>query len=209
MRFHKELQSATGRYDIRKLFDDYIQVCVCCLALGKMEDRYENVMKRYGEDRGKIKTVFAKAFALMIEDYSLQLAQGIATDYLGEFYEEIGASNAKSGQFFTPMSLCKIISQITKNPIEDEKNDTVSDPCSGSGRILIEHCMTSPTQRLKTTYHAADVDNRCVNMTLLNMWLHGMKGYVLHQNTLSLETFSAYRVWLPETGLGIQPLIKN
>lgn len=36
--------------------------------------------------------------------------------------------------------------------------------------------------------------------------MFGMKGVVIHMNSLSLDIYGGYRVYLPETGLGIKPL---
>ena len=54
-----------------------------------------------------------------------------------------------------------------------------------------------------------DLDKRCVNMTTLNMFFYSMDGIVIHMDSLSNEVFSGYRVYLPTTFKGIQPLTKN
>jgi len=45
-----------------------------------------------------------------------------------------------------------------------------------------------------------------VNMCVLNFVMYGLRGAVIHMDTISLKIFGGYRIWLPETGLMVQPL---
>lgn len=41
------------------------------------------------------------------------------------------------------------------------------------------------------------------------MALYGMKGAVLHMDSISLNMYGGYRIYLPETGLGVVKLSVN
>jgi hypothetical protein len=92
---------------------------------------------------------------------------------------------------------------------ECQEGIIVNDCSSGSSRNLIAHTRLNPKNRINAFYVAQDLDERCVNMSVLNFIMFGMKGIVIHMNTLTMEVFKGYRIWLPETMMGITPLSKH
>ena len=150
----------------------------------------------------------------MIMDYeATTTADGGWTDLLGRCYEENASQSGRSnmGQFFTPEHLCTLMGQLLKNTddLEEKEDITVNDCASGSSRNLIAHCRMHPNNRLKAFYVAQDLDYTCVKMSVLNYIMFGMKGVVIHMNTISMEVYRGYRVYLLETGLGVRPMSKN
>ena len=43
-------------------------------------------------------------------------------------------------------------------------------------------------------------------MSVLNFVMFGMSGVIIHMNCISLEIYGGWRIWMPETLLGVQPL---
>ncbi len=112
----------------------------------------------------------------------------------------------EGGQFFTPVEVCQMMAQITA---KDNSGETIADPTCGSSRCLIAHSRTKPNNRLNCFYYGMDLDSRCVNMSVLNFVMFGMKGVVIHMDTLANKIYGGYRIFLPETGLFVKPLTVN
>lgn len=202
--FSKAIRDVSNRYHLQQIFDDFLQMSVCCFTLGKLEDLYLKVSKRY--DQGELNR-FSLALAAMIKEYTDKSQEGGWWDVLGSFFEEINSPSSaqRSGQFFTPVHVCDLMAKLLVKEAPEEQI-TVVDPTCGSGRNLIAESRLDPHNRYSRFYVAQDLDSRCVNMTVLNYIMYGMKGVVIHMNTLSMEVYSGYRVYLPETGLGVLPL---
>lgn len=112
-------------------------------------------------------------------------------DYLGEFYENVIQSKYKSGnlgQFFTPMEVSELMSKLI---VDDKKEVGVVNDCAcGSGRLLLDAYKNNHNVLLI----GQDVDSVACKMCVLNFYIHGVKGSVLHQNTLTGEFYEAWRV---------------
>jgi type I restriction-modification system DNA methylase subunit len=198
MLFEKEIQKISNRYHTSQVFDDFLQMAVCAFSLGKSEDIYLERAKKYN---AKELEGFSNALGALMLDH--ENTNGIDwKDFLGNYFESHGQYNAKSGQFFTPVSLCNIIAQL----VESNEGESVNDPSCGSSRNLIAHAQLDPNNRYKYFYFGQDLDKRCCLMSVLNFVMFGMKGIIIHMNTISLEVYSGWRIYLPETGLGVVPL---
>lgn len=205
----KSLQKISSRHQFANVFDDFMQMAICAFAMGRMEDVYEPIAKRYEPEELK---VFGEALAEMINEYQRGMVDdGSWVDVLGNVFEETNSSFAASnaGQFFTPESVCNMMAQITAGPEECEKDITVNDCACGSGRNLIAHSRLHPNNRFNTFYVGQDLDRRCVNMSVLNMFMYGMRGVIIHMDTLRMKIFGGYRIYLADTLMGIKPLTIN
>ena len=114
-------------------------------------------------------------------------------DYLGIFYENTVQSKYKAGtrgQFFTPHNVCQVMTELTMLEEKDYTNQLVNDCCCGSGRFLL----AAHTLHPEAIMIGADLDEVACKMTVLNFYIHGVRGSVINQNTLSLEFFKAWRV---------------
>jgi type I restriction enzyme M protein len=202
----KALEDIAYRHHFSNVFDDFLKMAVCAFSYGKMEAEYERIASKYNDEEKK---GFGIALAAMINDYELASCKaGSWNDVLGNVFEETNSrfTASASGQFFTPVTLCNLMAQLTCSKDEIKDNITVNDCSCGSSRNLIAHSRLHPNNRLKTFYVGQDLDERCINMSVLNFLMFGMKGYVIHMNTLTLDIYKGYRIYLPETGLGIVPL---
>ncbi len=210
--FIKSIESIARHHDIRQVFDDFMQMAICAFAQGAMEKEYADIAKRYNSEQIK---GFAIALAEMLTAYEeVATPDGDWDDILGKFFEETNSISQaqRAGQFFTPKEVCKMMAMITcgtnmqNSGTASGHAKTVCDPSSGSGRNLIAHARLSPNNRLRCFYTAQDLDRRCVNMCVLNYVMYGMKGVVIHMNTLSMEIYGGYRIYLPEVGGKVVPL---
>jgi type I restriction-modification system DNA methylase subunit len=205
----KVLQKISNRHQFSNVFDDFMQMAICAFSMGKMEDVYLKIASNYNKEDLQI---FGEALSAMIDEYEMGMNNdGDWIDILGNVFEETNSKFEASGagQFFTPESICKIMAQITSGTDECEENITVNDCSSGSSRNLIAHSRLHPKNRFNTFYVAQDLDERCVKMSVLNFFMYGMKGIVIHMNTISMEIFGGYRIYLADTLMGIQPLTIN
>ncbi len=198
----KKLLEISYRHQITRVFDDFMQMSICCYAMQTMEEEYLSIAKQYNKEE---LNTFSHALAEMINEYERAMDDcGSWEDILGNVFEEINSSSqaSHSGQFFTPKCICDLMAKM----VTDNPGETVADPTCGSGRNLIAHCRLDANNRFNTFYYGFDLDNRCVNMTVLNMIMFGMKGVVIHMNTLSMEVYKGYRIWMPEMGSRVQLL---
>lgn len=198
----KILEKIAYRHYITQVFEDFLHMSVAAFCMGQAEERYLSVAKKYNSEELKL---FSQALAVMHQDYDkVSDTAGVWDDILGRIFEEVNSkSNASNmGQFFTPKSICDLMAQMLK----EDKKVTVADPTCGSSRNLIAHSRLDPSNRLNCVYYGFDLDMRCCLMSVLNFLMYGMKGYVIHMNTLSMELYSGWRIWLPETGMFVTPL---
>lgn len=202
----KALQKICGRHQFNNVFDDFMTMSICAFSYGQMEDLYIKTASRYDVEEMKL---FSYALAEMVNEYDTYMGEdGSWKDILGNVFEETNSSFTASnnGQFFTPDSVCNLMSEFVGDKEPCKENILVNDCSSGSSRNLIAHCRLHPGNRFNAFYVAQDLDERCVKMSVLNFVMFGMKGVVIHMNTISMEIFKGYRVYLADTMMGIRPL---
>ena len=110
-------------------------------------------------------------------------------DYLGVFYEDIIQSKYKAGtngQFFTPQNVSKLMAKL----LTQNTGGVINDCACGSGRLLLDAHQDNPT----TVLIGQDLDPVACKMAVLNFYSHGVRGSILHQNTLTGEFYRAWRV---------------
>ncbi len=202
----KALQKICGKHQFNNVFDDFMTMAICAFSYGQMEDLYMKTASRYDVEEMKL---FAHALAEMVNEYENHMCDGGSwKDVLGSVFEETNSSFTASnnGQFFTPDTVCNMMAQLTCSKDVCEDGILVNDCSSGSSRNLIAHCRLHPSNRFNAFYVAQDLDERCVKMSVLNFVMFGMKGIVIHMNSISMEIFKGYRVYLADTMMGIRPL---
>jgi len=215
----KALQKIAGRHQFSNVFDDFMQMAICAFSMGRMEDVYLKIAEKYSPEEMKI---FGEALAEMINEYQNGMdTEGSWVDILGNVFEETNSSFSASGsgQFFTPDTVCNLMAQLTCGPeacepeaCEPEACEpeiTINDCACGSGRNLIAHSRLHPKNRFNAFYVGQDLDRRCVNMSVLNLFMYGMRGIIIHMDTLAMKIFGGYRVYLADTLMGIAPISVN
>lgn len=111
-------------------------------------------------------------------------------DWFGEMYESMFQSKGKAsalGQFFTPMSVSQVMSDVVFKE-EHSYEVKVCDCACGSGRTLLSHWNTvlkkGMYHRHAYVYIADDLDIMSCKMCALNMMAAGMYGSVACHDTL-------------------------
>lgn len=102
----------------------------------KREDEYVRIINTYKKGEQKL---FPQMFALIVEELEERPNQ----DLLGELYMMLQISNKNAGQFFTPYSVCELMSKTTFDRKQLEKTvhkkgyASVYDCACGAGATLI------------------------------------------------------------------------
>ena len=117
-------------------------------------------------------------------------------DLLGQFYEELVTSQAKSknlGQFYTPVTVTELLSELT---IDGKKSvnlngQVANDPTCGSARTLLSAYVHSNHNLI---LYGQELDETSAKMATLNFWSHGARGSVLHMDTLEGTVYKGWRV---------------
>lgn len=166
-------------------FEDFLTCVVCALSAQQMEVEYlEVVAKGYGDGEPGRRGIdwITQAFAKLVV-----LMEDTRNDILGDCFE--GAiTYGERGQFLTSPDLCELMARL--NTFDDSVTDeTVCDPCCGSGRMLLAYAQQKRPRELV----GQDVDLRCVRMTAINLALRNMYGFVLWGDSLKNEVKLAYR----------------
>jgi hypothetical protein len=182
----KEFTSTFNRIAISKsedsVFQDFLDICICALSLGKYEEEYLAIVNRYRKEEVNL---FCELFAQMVIVMDNDGAG--FTDCLGEFFTT-SISRGRNGQFFTPHHVCDMMAAMTIN--SEDSGKTVFDPCCGSGRMLL-----SAAKIARNNYFfGADIDTRCAKMTAINMCLNGLLGEVAWMDSLGMKHWGGYSI---------------
>jgi len=175
-----------------KAFEDFLQMAVCTLSAGQLEEQYMQIVPQDSEGpKGRraidsICKLFGKAVAEM-EDTRKEVR-----DVLGDLYSG-GITYGEAGQYYTPQAVTDVMAELATHDIagEDEphRSRSVLDPCCGSGRMLMSVAKHHPHWE----FVGKDVDLRCVRLTAINMGLRNMYGYAIWGDSLQLEDKLVYR----------------
>lgn len=188
-------------HDFGTIFRDWLDmiilshVAISNKAFGKQDkfkkydDEYISIIRKYkdqkiGED--KVPDLFAKALAELI--IAMENFRGL--DIIGTIYETF-VSRGQHGQFFTPQHICGMMALMVNGGVKDDEK--VSDPCCGSGRMLIESAKINP----RAYFIGQDLDKVCCDMTAINLFFNGIRGEVRWGNSLALEVNRIYKIEPP------------
>ena len=108
---------------------------------------------------------------------------------------QLNLGNARTGQFFTPYHISQMMAEITfidcKDNIEDKEIITLSEPCCGSGGMVIAYAETMKKYDInfqeKLFVEAIDIDEMCFKMAYLQLSLYGIPARVLLGDTIAYK----------------------
>jgi len=200
-KFVHELDFLSQKYGVRNIFQDFLQITVCmyhkiniqyaCKAVDiENEKLYFSVLKKYSKH--EINN-FVNASRIFHEFEILNPYY----DFLGNFYESF-VSNGENGQFFTPEPIVELITKIISD--SSFEKETILEPACGSGRMILISAKQNPFR----IFTAIDLDYNCCLMTIINTFLHGLKGFVYHQDFLCQTIYNAWSVNM--NGVGIEKI---
>ena len=116
--------------------------------------------------------MFSKLFSVLVEEMEERTGSTTHNDVLGEYYETHMAKKGKS-QFFTPWPICQF---MAKSSVEEADRDEgrplrILEPACGSGRMLLAIAKEAGP---RNEFYGIDIDQACVKMTALNLFLNGV-----------------------------------
>lgn len=166
-----------------------------------MLDFYRVMLTRLGADvvDENVRSIFSFPTTVFSHDENLQkVVNGIEAidwhqhgrDGLGEVYESLLERNATearsgSGQYFTPRPLVNAMVRVTK----PKAGETVLDPAVGTGGFLIAaHRMATAQEAQDRQYEGVEIERDTFRLALMNLYLHGMKGKVIHGDALTTDS---------------------
>lgn len=199
--FNKMLEGFMCRQDINVVFETLLDMFICGASYDKkyQEIRDANVQRFSDKEKSLLSNIFKEVFVIQHKEICDNGKPW--HDTWGEMYEHISGNGKRSGmgQFFTPGHVCDMMVQMTIN--KEESGKRISDPCSGSGRFILASHAWNP----RNFHYASDLDLLCCKMTVVNMFLHGVKGEAVHKN--ALDNTNYYQGWeINMQGLGIREL---
>lgn len=151
----------------------------------KREKEYLAIAAKYGPE-------VMKGFAQQLGELALMMEDHIE-DYLGKAYMILGG-NSRTGQFFTPWHLCRMMAATTNAGAEPA---LINEPaCGAGGNILaVADVLKEKGINYQQTMNVVcqDLDYLCVWMCYIQLSLIGVRAKVIQGNTLAREVND---VWL-------------
>ena len=167
--------------EVSRVFDDLLRYMIHGYTLPGQSGLTD---WRYTKEQN---AVFYKMYSQIVLIMQRELKHKLWFDIFGNIYEELIASKSRrsnSGQFFTPESLCDLMTEICQGE-EKQTGKLISDCACGSGRTLLAHHV----RNLGNYYVAEDIDKTCAMMCVCNFLFHGVVGEVIWHNSLMPEQF--------------------
>ena len=196
MDYLKEFTSKLAHLDHSRslftVFKDFLTLSTCAIAQpfyrsDEIEQQYLETVKRYNKEQAE---QFSQLLALLVSALSEQYQ-----DFLGKVYMQLNLGNARTGQFFTPYHISQMMAEITfvdgKENIENKEIITLSEPCCGSGGMVIAYAETMKKYDInfqeRLFVEAIDIDEMCFQMAYLQLSLYGIPARVLLGDTIAYK----------------------
>lgn len=182
-----------------EVWSDLIVMTACAISNAVDKAHYDEREKRYLAIIKKYAKVEQKLFPDLCAYITMALEDNPEQDFLGKIFMALELGNTSNGQFFTPYSVCQLMSEIVTNDVEEkiEQNGyiSISDPCCGAGATIIA-AANSIKKKLENRRHplnyqnhvfvvAQDIDEIVGLMCYIQISLLGLAGYVKIGNSLT------------------------
>ena len=201
-RIIKNLDSFLYKRNKVQVFTDAVEYNALKLAIVVSPQKQEERIKRikeifdtyYADEKDK------QAFDSICLDMTDMLSKMIDHygDHLGEIYMELSGGKKAAGQYFTPYHVSRLLAEMTvgQSDLSDDKILTLNEPCCGSGGIIVATAETLKEHGINYTNNAVfvanDIDRNCALMCYLQTSWAAMPAVVLHQDTLTLQTWDKF-----------------
>lgn len=194
--FIKLINSISNRYTPTQVFTDFVTMAAMSISNSvdfnqKREDKYMELIRKYEPKEQK---AFPELLGLVVKGLEAEFG-----DFLGSCFEDIGASNAKTGQFFTPYHVSRLCAEVTfdkqttDKAIAEKGYIGINEPAAGGGSMIIaflevlyKNGYNFQTQSLTI---AQDIDYRCSYMCYVQLSLLGAPAIVCIGDTLKVEVW--------------------
>jgi len=118
-------------------------------------------------------------------------------DFFGQVAAEIGALDARLGQFFTPYEVSRMMAEMSLGDvsaqIEAQGFITISEPAAGAGGMLMALADVIEAQGFDPARHlwveAVELSSATFHMAYVQIAARGIAGRVINGNSITLETF--------------------
>lgn len=201
--FVKELSRLDSSKTVTEKFRDFCELAYCAYAkLTATRERAETLESRY------MQIVSSYPDKDTIHAYPALLAQAYIAvnekqDFFGKVASEIGALDARAGQFFTPYEICLLMAEISLVHAATQINEKgflpLNEPTAGAGAMVLAAADVLEQQGFDPTIHlivkAQDISQLCFHMCFLQLTFRAIPALVERANTLSLEVFE--QAWTP------------
>lgn len=139
------------------------------------------------------RTALISKVMLKIDDLTFDV-KDTTFDYLGTAYMQLiglfqSGAGKKAGEFFTATCASVLVAKLATSGLSEAKN--VSDPCAGSGSLLLEVKNQLKEHRIGHFY-SQELNSTTYNLNRMNMLLHGVpyKGFSAYNgDTLKSDPF--------------------
>ena len=187
--FISKLSNLDRSKSVSTVFNDFLTLSCCSLAQTvyrskNLEQKYLSTIKTYTKEQAE---EFSKLLAFLV----LGLEQE-PRDLLGQVFMSLNLGSQANGQYFTPYSVCKFMAEINFAEIESFQNNqliTLSEPCCGSGGIIIAFAETLKEQGYNYQHQlfveAIDIDETCFKMAYIQLSILGIPARVMLGDTLA------------------------
>ena len=184
------IQTLDRSKNIGTVFRDFLTLSTCSLSQPflknpDIEQVYSKTITNYTKEQAE---VFSKLLALLVMALDAK-----HQDFLGQVFSMLNLGNSNKGQFFTPYSVSKLMAEINiadfENKLKEKEFITLSEPCSGSGGIIIACAETMKEKgynyQKQLFVEAIDIDEICFMMTYIQLSLYGIGARVMLGDTLA------------------------
>lgn len=192
------------------VFCDFVELAALSISNSVDRAQFDAREKRYLEIVGKYKKEEVARFPQMFAEITLAFEKRVGvmaaarergvmasnlTDVLGETYMMLDLGNDRSGQFFTPYYISKLMAGLiggdTVARADAQGFARVHEPACGAGGMVIAMAEAFHDAGLnyQQAMHATciDIDPCCVHMTYLQLALLHIPAIVVHGNALTME----------------------
>ena len=160
------------------------------------EAEYMKMIAPYAKNEKRF--AFSELMGLTMMHFQLN---GPSVDFLGEVYMGLGIGNQATGQFFTPMSVTRMMGKISVSTTNNQAilaskgYISVCDPAVGAGACLLgalEGLYDSGVHTDQIYMEGWDIDRTAAMMAYIQLTACNIAAKIVHGNTISQEVYSVW-----------------
>lgn len=147
----------------------------------------------------KVKEALFSATPSKYLDGYVNICDDLSVDHLQRVYQFYNADRSEKKQDYTPLSLAKLVANLSYSA--DEK--VIYDCCAGSGSLTIQKWTTNNN----LTFVCEELDEQVIPILLFNLSVRNIEAIVLRKNILSQEVHEVYELHKGEKYSKIQQVL--
>jgi type I restriction enzyme M protein len=169
-----DMLAAKGKTDIGERFDKIIGALAQANGLVNVIDIASfNDEEKLGKDKEMVDRL--SKLVTIFKDLDFRGSRAEGDDLLGDAYEYLmrhfaTESGKSKGQFYTPAEVSRILAKVVGIGPNTRQDETVYDPASGSGSLLLKAASEAPRGM---SIYGQEKDNATWALSKMNMILHG------------------------------------